>query len=109
VKPPTPEQRRTEIQQKLAELKRIQEEADSLEEKIERENDERQEARKRHFELTTGPTFWDEYGKIFLMFALGALIWGYLHWVSDGEITQWVFATFRNIWEYEKSHPSISF
>ena len=56
------------------------------------------------------PTFWDKHGgNILLMFALGALIWGYLHWVSDGEITQWVFATFRNIWEYEKSHPPISF
>jgi hypothetical protein len=56
------------------------------------------------------PTFWDKYGSnILLMFALGALIWGYLHWVSDGEITQWGFATFRNIWEHQKSHPPISF
>ena len=89
VKPPTPEQRRTEIQQKLAELKRIQEEADSLEEKIERENVEQDvswmEAPPRRFELTTGPTFWDEYGKFILTVALGALI----YWITDGEVTEW--------------------
>ena len=85
VKPPTPEQRRTETQQKLAELKRIQEEADSLEEKIERENGWMLEAPPRRFELTTGPTFWDEYGKFILMFALGALI----YWITDGEVTEW--------------------
>jgi hypothetical protein len=53
------------------------------------------------------PTFWDKHGaNILLMFALGALIWGYLHWLTDGEATEWVFATLRNIWEYEKKPPT---
>ena len=34
------------------------------------------------------PTFWDKHGaniKIFLMFALGALI----YWITDGEVVEW--------------------
>jgi len=77
VKPPTPEQRATEIQQKLAFLKREQE-------KIERESDELQEARKREYELTTDPTFWDKHGwwiKVLGICAVGLLIIA----ITDGE------------------------
>ena len=84
MKPPTPEQHPTEIQQKLAELKRIQEEIDREEEKIERENDELQEARKREYELTTDPTFWDKHGwwiKVLGICAVGLLIIA----ITDGE------------------------
>ena len=96
VKSPTPEQHLTEAQQKrvdklaerLAELKRLQEEVD-------RESDELQEARKREYErtprptLTTGPTFWFKHAwwiMIFGIFALGVLI----NWITDGEFITWL-------------------
>ena len=88
MKSPTPEQRVTEKRQKLAELKRIQEE-------IEREKNELLEARKREYELTTdptltnGPTFWFKHAWwiiIFVIFALGVLI----NWITDGELITWL-------------------
>jgi len=98
VKPPTPEQRITEKQQKLAELKREQEgierEKNELQEARKREY-ELQEARKREHELTTaptltnGPTFWFKHAWwiiIFVIFALGVLI----NWITDGELITWL-------------------
>ena len=104
MKPPTPEQRRTETQQKLAELKRQQEElereGDELQEarkahKARKRENELQEARKREYELTTdptltnGPTFWFKHAwwiMIFGIFALGVLI----NWITDGEFITWL-------------------
>ena len=45
-------------------------------------------------------TFLNKYAlDIYLWSAFFVLIFGYLHWVSDGETTQWILTTLDHAWE----------